>query len=54
VSAGMVAVTLFALGAIKTKITGRPWLASGIETLVVGGITAAAAWGVGKLLGGLA
>jgi VIT1/CCC1 family predicted Fe2+/Mn2+ transporter len=54
VSAGMVAVTLFALGAVKTKITGRPWLASGLETLVVGGITAAAAWGVGKLLGGLA
>jgi VIT1/CCC1 family predicted Fe2+/Mn2+ transporter len=54
VSAGMVAVTLFALGAAKTKVTGRPWLLSGIETLVVGGITAAAAWGVGKLLGGLA
>jgi VIT1/CCC1 family predicted Fe2+/Mn2+ transporter len=54
VSAGMVAVFLFALGAVKTKITGRPWLSSGIETLVVGGITAAAAWGVGKLLGGLA
>jgi VIT1/CCC1 family predicted Fe2+/Mn2+ transporter len=54
VSAGMVAVTLFALGAVKTKITGRPWLSSGIETLVVGGITAAAAWGVGKLLSGLA
>jgi vacuolar iron transporter family protein len=54
VSAALVGVTLFALGAVKTKITGRPWLASGIETLVVGGITAAAAWGVGKLLGGLA
>ncbi len=54
VSAALVAVTLFALGAAKTKITGRPWLGSGLETLVVGGITAAAAWGVGKLLGGLA
>jgi VIT1/CCC1 family predicted Fe2+/Mn2+ transporter len=54
VSAALVAVTLFALGAVKTKITGRPWLGSGLETLVVGGITAAAAWGVGKLLGGLA
>ncbi|MCX7031729.1 MAG: VIT1/CCC1 transporter family protein [Spirochaetes bacterium] len=54
VSAGMVAVTLFSLGAVKTKITGRPWLGSGLETLVVGGITAAAAWGVGKLLSGLA
>jgi VIT1/CCC1 family predicted Fe2+/Mn2+ transporter len=54
VSAALVGVTLFALGAAKTKVTGRPWLASGLETLVVGGITAAAAWGVGKLLGGLA
>jgi vacuolar iron transporter family protein len=54
VSAGLVAVTLFTLGAVKTKVTGRPWLASGLETLVVGGITAAAAWAVGKLLGGLA
>ena len=54
VSAGMVAAALFALGAVKTKITGRPWLSSGLETLVVGGIMAAAAWGVGKLLGGLA
>jgi vacuolar iron transporter family protein len=54
VSAGLVAVTLFTLGAAKTRITGRPWLGSGLETLVVGGITAAAAWAVGKLLGGLA
>ena len=54
VSAALVGVTLFTLGAVKTKITGRPWLGSGLETLVVGGITAAAAWGVGKLLGGLA
>jgi len=53
-SIALVAVTLFGLGAAKTKVTGRPWLASGLETLVVGGITAAAAWGVGKLLGGLA
>jgi VIT1/CCC1 family predicted Fe2+/Mn2+ transporter len=48
------AVTLFTLGAVKTRITGRPWLGSGLETLVVGGVTAAAAWAVGKLLGGLA
>jgi len=53
-SSALVGVTLFTLGAAKTKVTGRPWLGSGLETLVVGGITAAAAWGVGKLLGGLA
>jgi VIT1/CCC1 family predicted Fe2+/Mn2+ transporter len=54
VSIGLVGLTLFVLGAVKTKVTGRPWLASGLETLLVGGITAAAAWVVGKLLGGLA
>jgi VIT1/CCC1 family predicted Fe2+/Mn2+ transporter len=54
VSIGLVAVTLFGLGAAKTRVTGRPWLGSGLETLVVGGVTAAAAWAVGKLLGGLA
>lgn len=46
--------TLFALGAAKVRITGKSWFLSGLETLVIGGITAAAAFGVGVLLGGLA
>lgn len=48
------AVTLFGLGALKVKITGRRWLVSGLEMLLMGGLTAAAAYGVGMLLGGLA
>ena len=48
VSSALVGVTLFALGAVKTKITGRPWLGSGIETLVVGGITARRGVGRGE------
>ncbi len=48
------AVTLFALGALKVRITGRNWLKSGLETLLVGGIAAAAAYAVGVVLGGLA
>lgn len=51
---GLTAATLFALGAVKTKITGRSWFLSGCEMLLVGGIAAAAAYLVGVLLGGLA
>jgi VIT1/CCC1 family predicted Fe2+/Mn2+ transporter len=46
--------TLFGLGAMKTRITGRSWFFSGLEMLLVGGIAAVAAYVVGALLGGLA
>jgi VIT1/CCC1 family predicted Fe2+/Mn2+ transporter len=47
-------LTLFALGAIKVRVTGRNWMMSGLETLVIGGATAVAAYGVGYALQGLA
>lgn len=47
-------LTLFTLGALKTRFTGRSWFISGIEMLIVGGIAASAAYGIGALLGGLA
>lgn len=47
-------LTLFALGAIKVRVTGGNWLVSGLETFIVGGITAAAAYGIGHGLSGLA
>lgn len=46
--------TLFSLGALKTIITGKNWLKSGLEMLLVGGVAASAAYIVGLLLGGLA
>lgn len=46
--------TLFGLGALKTTITGTSWFKSGMETLLVGGIAATAAYVVGALLSGLA
>lgn len=46
--------TLFALGAARVKITGRNWIKSGLEMLLVGGIAAAAAYAVGVVLGGFA
>jgi VIT1/CCC1 family predicted Fe2+/Mn2+ transporter len=54
IAATLTGVTLFVLGAVKVRITGKNWFLSGLETFVIGGITAAAAYGVGVLLGGLA
>ena len=47
-------VNLFLLGALKVKVTGMSWWKSGFEMLVVGGIAAGAAYGIGVLLSGLA
>lgn len=46
-SVGASAVTLFAIGSLRTRVTGRPWLASGLEMLLVGGLAGAAAFGAG-------
>jgi VIT1/CCC1 family predicted Fe2+/Mn2+ transporter len=47
-------ITLFVLGALKVKVTGKNWARSGLEVLIIGGITATAAYIVGYLLSGLA
>jgi VIT1/CCC1 family predicted Fe2+/Mn2+ transporter len=44
---------LFTLGALKTLFTRRNWLLSGAEMLLVGGLAAAAAYGVGLALAGI-
>lgn len=41
------ALSLFAVGALRTLVTGRHWLRSGFEMLFVGGIAALAAYSVG-------
>jgi VIT1/CCC1 family predicted Fe2+/Mn2+ transporter len=46
-------LALFGLGAAKVRVTGRPWLRSGLEMLVVGGLAAVVAYLVGFLLQGL-
>jgi VIT1/CCC1 family predicted Fe2+/Mn2+ transporter len=43
----LTAITLFSLGALKTRITNQNWLKSGSEMLLVGGIAALAAYGIG-------
>lgn len=50
----LTAATLFTLGAMKVYITGRNWLLSGLETLAIGGVAAAAAYAIGHFLSGLA
>lgn len=46
----MTFVALFLVGAWRTKIDGSHWLKSGIEMMLVGGIAAGIAYGVGLLL----
>lgn len=50
----LTSLTLFILGALKVKVTGKNWFKSGLEMLIVGGLAAGAAYGVGILLGGIA
>ena len=46
-------MTLFILGAAKSKITQSNWLKSGFEMLVIGGLAALVAYGVGVILGSI-
>ncbi|MBI2629063.1 VIT1/CCC1 transporter family protein [Candidatus Pacearchaeota archaeon] len=50
----LTAIALFLLGSFKVRITGKNWLYSGIETLVIGGVAASAAFLVGRALAGMA
>ena len=42
--------TLFLLGALKSKFVSRAWWKSGLEILILGGVAALAAYGIGKAL----
>ena len=46
-------ITLFILGAVKSRITHSSWMTSGIEMLAVGGLAAAATYLIGFILGGV-
>jgi len=50
VSCGLTALTLFLLGALKSRYTAHGWLRSGLEVLLVGGSCAVAAYGMGALV----
>lgn len=46
----LTSVAMFSLGSLKTKVTGKNWVKSGIETLLIGGAAATAAYFVGEFL----
>ncbi|MFS8478813.1 MAG: VIT1/CCC1 transporter family protein [Micromonosporaceae bacterium] len=44
-------VGLFVAGAVISRFTGRSWLGSGLRLFVLGGLAAAATYGIGELIG---
>lgn len=50
----MTSVAFFWVGALKGRFVNQPWLLSGAETMAIGAVAAAMAYGVGVLLQGLA
>ncbi len=53
VASVLAASSLFLLGALKVKFTGRNWILSGLEMMLIGGIAAALAYGIGAFLSGM-
>jgi VIT1/CCC1 family predicted Fe2+/Mn2+ transporter len=53
-SVGMTGVAFFIVGSIKSRIVDQPWLRSGLETLLVGGIAAVVAFAAGAILKNMA
>ena len=49
-SAALVVIALFTIGSVRSIFTHRRWLKSGIEMLLVGGIAAVVAFGVGFVI----
>lgn len=47
-------ITFFFIGSAKVYVTGKNWLKSGLETLLVGGVAAIIAYAIGYFLRGLA
>jgi len=47
-------LTLFALGTLKTALTSKNWLRNGLESVLVGGLAASIAYGIGVLLSSVA
>lgn len=52
VAMGMTGFVFFLIGAMKSHWATAPWWRSGLETLFIGGIAAAVAYFVGKILSG--
>ncbi|MBP0483992.1 VIT1/CCC1 transporter family protein [Sagittula salina] len=51
VATGLTLATFFGIGTLKSRWSLTPWWRSGLETLSIGGLAAALAYGVGSLFG---
>ena len=54
IACSLTGVTLFLLGMQKMRFTRAFWLTSGMEMLIIGGVAALVAYGIGVLLAGVA
>ena len=52
VSIALTGIALFAVGALKTRVTAIAWWKSGAESLAIGVLAAAATFAAGRLIGG--
>ncbi len=44
--------TVFAVGSLRSLVIAKHWLAAGFEMLLIGGLTAIVAYGIGAFIGG--
>ncbi|MER1952731.1 MAG: VIT1/CCC1 transporter family protein, partial [Aerococcus urinaeequi] len=51
VASVLTGLTLFTLGAVKSRLTLTNWFKSGMEMLLIGGAAAIVAYGIGYILG---
>ena len=51
VSAAVTLIALFAFGAVKGRLTGVNPLTAGLQTVGIGGVAAAAAFGIARWIG---
>lgn len=52
-TSGLTLLALFTVGAVKARIVKERWVIGGVETMVIGGVAAGIAYGVGYLLKGV-
>ncbi len=45
--------TIFAVGSLRSLVIAKHWLTAGMEMLLIGGLTAVVAYGIGAFIGGL-
>ena len=51
VSVGLTLAELLAFGAVKARLTGISVIKGGLQTAIIGGLAAAAAFGIARLVG---